>query len=209
MKNCDFEKTYGAVSEEMQVLVSNGKSLLSIEEFFKRRLEVTDRHLRKLLWDYVYLMRDSVFYPPIGNDKFKVVTNAPLMRSLTSESPFYRGALMLGKDVDESLAVYESLNGLEFRRTDLVLDKPLTMKQVLAHPVWQTLVPDKELLTQIVEKAFKRNKKKEDSKKGMGVYLAKTEDLATVATGRLWRIGTSYGATGYADLNEAEELLFK
>ncbi len=118
---------------------------------------------------------------------------------MTGDSKLYSGALVLGEDRDSSIAVYTSLNGAEFKRSDLEgqVRKKLSKDAVKNHPVWNALVNDKALLNEYVDATFTQGKERFGYDNMMGVWISSPQD---VATGRLWfvdRLNAYSYAGGY------------
>jgi len=109
----------------------------------------------------------------------------------TCTGTFYKGGSDLVKlvridpsliDIDENFTdafikqAYSKFDGFEIIRSKAKYNQFLTKNEVLDHPVWNWLVPDKNLLKYYSEIIFSY---KDDFQKSMGIWLRKNKEYTT------------------------------
>jgi hypothetical protein len=190
-----FKEFYGRNDKQMSKLIEDGRIPLSVAGLMQKRLDVLtgSDEVKSAWWDNYFDTGDGIFYHPEGN--VKVVLGAQPIRELTSDSNLLDGALVLDKDKDSSIEIYNSLKGVEFKRNDLKnqTGKVLTKEEVKAHPIWNALVPDKTLLKEYVDATFAQGKERFGYDNMMGVWISSPKD---VAVGRLWLV---FNLNNYSD----------
>jgi hypothetical protein len=118
---------------------------------------------------------DGVAYSTGRN--FKVILDAPQLRTINPKTKLQRGALILGENEE----AYRTLEGEEFDRDKVILERPLTADEAKAHPVWLKLARgDKSLLNAYVDKIFAEAKQKFKYNENMGLYLASSQNVPTM-----------------------------
>lgn len=189
-----YEQFCGANHKQMPLLIADGRIPISVSGLMKRRLEVLDSGDSELIsawWDNYVDTGNGILYHP--NGEVKIVSNAQPFLDMNSESKLSNGALVLGNNKDSSIEVYNSINGTEFKRSDLgKTGNVLTKDEVKNHPIWQELVGDKDLLSDYVDVAFKLGKERFNYDNMMGVYISNPQENVV---GRLWLVdGLSYNS---------------
>lgn len=157
-----YQEFYGAIREQMPLLIADGRTPLSVAGLMERRLNPT----QTTEW------RDNYFDTGDGfaykGDTFKVVADAQPLRELTGRTHLTRGAVVLAD------GAYEKLEGPEFSRKKLgeMLGRDLSADEAKQHPVWLALArDDKALLETYVGTMFEDMKKRFGYDTAMGVYL--------------------------------------
>lgn len=199
-----FKEFYGKNNEQMPKLIEEGRIPLSVASLFEQRLNnlSTTDALKSAWWDNYFDTGDGIFYHPNGD--FKVVLGAQPIKDLNSDSKLSEGALVLGDNKEESIEVYKSLDGVEFKRNELENKLGTTMRKadVKSHPVWNALVPDKKLFNEYVDATFSEGKERFDYDNMMGIWISSPQDKAV---GRLLYVnslsGNSY-ANGNIDIHD-------
>lgn len=159
-----FKEAYGRVVDTMPGLIAEGRVPANTADVMRQRLESGLQDWK----DNYFFLGDAIAYHP--NGKFKVILDSPTLRELTPKSNLKNGALILGD------GLYETLNGQEFSRSALTLDKDMTPADVKVHPVWQYVARDQKLLDAYVTKMFPEMKQRfgqgnTNYDNNMGVYL--------------------------------------
>lgn len=199
-----FKEFYGSENKQMPKLIEEGRIPLSVAGLMQKRLEVlagSSDEKKTAWWDNYFYTGDGLFYHPNGN--IKVVLGAQPIRDLTPYSNIVDGALVLDRYRDSSIAVYSSLDGAEFRRSDWEkhVGRLLTKEEVKKHPIWNALAGDKALLNEYVDATFAQGKERYGYDKMMRIWVASPR---YVATGRHWFVDYLYAnsnAGGNGNLN--------
>lgn len=194
-----FNEFYGRNIEQMPKLVEEGRIPLSVANLMQQRLEnlSSSEALKTSWWNNYFDTGDGIFYHPNGD--FKVVLGAQPIRDMNSDSKLSSGALVLNEDKEESIEIYKSLDGVEFKRNDLdnLFGKILSKSAVKSHPVWNALVPDKALFNEYVDAVFSEGKNQFGYDNMMGVWISSPQDKAV---GRLWCVyDLNYGSIANGD----------
>jgi hypothetical protein len=180
----DYKEFYGSNTEQMQKLLTEGRTPLSVSGLMKARLEFGEN-----LQDWMnnhFDTGDAVVYHPNGT--LKVLLDSNHLRELTPDSKLHGGALVLPN------GTYESLDGEEFTREDLekYVGKELTEEQVRENPIWRTLSRDQSLLSDYAELIFRKSKERLNYENNMGVYLDSISDNIKLRAWLVDRLG--YGS---------------
>jgi len=186
-----FKEFYGRNNEQMPKLIEEGRIPLSVANLMQQKLEnlSSSEALKTSWWNNYFDTGDGIFYNPNGD--FKIVLGAQPIRDMNSESKLSSGALVLGENKEESIKIYNSLDGVEFKRKDLnnLLGKTLSKSAVKSHPVWNALVPDKSLFNEYVDATFSEGKERFGYDNMMGIWISSPQDKVV---GRLWCVGNLY-----------------
>ena len=164
-----YKEFYGKNVEQMPKLLAEGRVPLSVAGIMEQRLRSGKQDWKDNYFD----TGDAFAYHPNGN--FKIVTDARLLRDITSASKLRNGALVLQD------GVYESLQGQEFTRKDMekLVERELSAEEVKAHPIWNRLARDRAMLTEYVDTMFAEMNKRFKYTENMGVYLSSAEKVPT------------------------------
>ena len=155
-----YEMYEGRNTKRMPELLADGRTPASVADIMERRLNSQNPNWKSLYFD----TGDMVAYHPNGN--IKVVRDAQLLREITAKTKLENGALVLGD------GVYESLDGAEFKRSDMAFDKDLKVEEAKSHPFWQFVTRDDALLSSYVDAMFPEMKAQFGYDKAMGIYLS-------------------------------------
>jgi len=156
-----YKEFYGKNTEQMPLLIAEGRTPLSVAGVMERRLRSDKPDWKNNYFD----TGDAIVYHP--DKKFKIVLDAQPLRRLNSESKLRNRALILED------GLYEDLEGEEFHYKDVkeLLERDLSQVEILQHPVWKAVARDSALLEEYVPKMFAEMKERFDYKTNMGVYL--------------------------------------
>ena len=156
-----YKEFYGRVTEQMPLLRAEGRVPISVADIMERRLNSDLQDWK----DNYFFTGDAIAYHP--DKKFKIVLDSDLLRTLKSESDVQNGALVLTD------GLYEDLQGEEFLYKDIkkLVEKNLSQKEILQHPLWKAVARNDELLKVYVQKMLARLNRN----KNMGVYLDSSE----------------------------------
>jgi len=177
----DYKEFYGRNTDQMPLLIAEGRTPMSAQGLMQRRLETLnsgDQDLIKTFWENYFDTGDAKFYNTNGNAK--VVLDSGIMRRINPQSKLKNGALIISDDE------YKALEGQEFTRDELnkyAKGESLSRKEVISNPIWKALARDQALLEEYAGKAFDKAKADHGYSKIMGVYVSDTPD---VPVGRLW-----------------------
>jgi hypothetical protein len=155
-----YEMYEGRNTKRMPELLADGRTPASVADIMERRLNSQNPNWKSLYFD----TGDLIAYHPNGN--VKVVRDAQLLRELTPKTQVVNGALMLPD------GMYESLDGVEFKRTDAVFDKDLKLQDARIHQFWQYVARDDALLASYADAMFPEMKAQFGFDEAMGIYLA-------------------------------------
>src|SRR3990167_6351666 len=138
----NYKEFYGRSTEQMPILIAEGRTPLSIAGLMRRRLEVLNSsdEVKRFYWDNYFDTGDGIAYHPDGRGK--IVLDAQPLRELTPSSQLRDGALIL------SPSVYDGLEGVQFSREDLakyITGERLKQGDVRKNKVWQALARDENL----------------------------------------------------------------
>lgn len=177
-----FKEFYGRNHEQMHKLIEEGRVPLSVAGLMQARLDAlngSSEDVKNAWWNNYFDTGDGILYHPEGN--MKIVLGGQVFRDMTSDSPLYSGALVLGDSKDASIEAYKSTEGVELRRSDLdgLVGQTLSKEAVKSHPVWNALVPNGALLNDYVDAVFELTGRE----KNMGIWTSSPQDKAV---GRLW-----------------------
>ena len=156
-----YEEFYGRTTEQMPLLIAKGRQLMSVAGVMERRINSDKKD-----WKGSYFFTgDAVAYHP--DKKFKIVSDAEILRNLNAESKLESGALILPE------GMYETLEGEEFlyKNVQKLLEKELSQADVLKNPLWKAVARDQALLEEYVPRMFAEMKKSFDYEENMGIYL--------------------------------------
>ena len=191
-----FKDFYGANHKEMPKLIAEGRVPLLSAGLMQERLNSLGTSTQDAWWNNYFETGDGIFYHPEGSAK--IVLGAQIIKDLTPNSPLSNGAIVLGDSIDESIAVYKSLDAVEeFSKKDienLKLRSVLSPEEAKNHPVWIALAGgDKILLNNYVDETFRLGKEQYSKEKMMDVYFGSAQKKAV---GRLWCVGSlGYGSS--------------
>jgi hypothetical protein len=137
-----YKEFYGPNKREMQKLVADGRTPMSVAGLMQRRLAVkgAEPAVQKAWMDNYFDSGDGIVYHPDG--KVKLVLDSQHLRNLTPDTELVGGALVL------PAGVYETLEGPEFTRAQLKkhVGNWLKSDQAKSNPMWQALARDQALL---------------------------------------------------------------
>jgi len=152
---------HGRNVDQMPLLIAESRVPMSVAGLMKRRLDSQRSDWRENYFD----VSDGVAYHP-DRKRFKVVLDAQLLRVMTANSKLNDGALVLAD------GVYEDLEGQEFTRKELegITGRHLTPDEVKAHPIWQVLARDNDLLKSYTDATFEEMNRRWHNDTGMAVY---------------------------------------
>jgi len=184
-----YKEFYGCLLDQIPKLLAEDRTPMSIKTLVRKRIE----SLYSLLgdscsdwWNNNLYVGDNILYHPNGNVK---VVLAEQFWNGFEEKNNYLGCLVSGSEKD-TLEVYESLEGIEFRRKDLegVVGRMLSKKGAKNNPIWNALVPDRSLLKEYIDAVFALNKHRLDFFDAMGVLIAPTDLCTDHVEMRLWLV---------------------
>lgn len=180
-----FDDFYGRNTEQMPILIADGRVPLSVAGLMEKRLDVLSAQysdkVRNAWWDNYFDAGDTISRNPEGNTKIEL--DSPVLRQINKKSELRNGALVLS---DES---YGKINAvLEFTKEEAqkYFQNSFTEQGVNQSPVWLALARDKELLKEYSHQVFALAKQRFNYDKNMGLYLASAENVPTM---RLWFVG--------------------
>jgi len=188
-----YKEFYGRNTEQMQKLIGEGYSPLSVAKLMELRInngeELPDSR------DKYVNMGDIVIYNQ--NEKLKIVYDSQHLREINPQSRIRNGALIL------EYSVYESLQGPEFTRSELKnsTEKQLSKKQAKENPIWLALARDKAKLHEYVDCVFSETKKIFGYTENMGVYLDLPSDNIKLRSWYVDGFGGRSDADGRVDLD--------
>lgn len=187
-----FKEFYGRNVEQMPLLVSEGRTPLSVAGLMQRRLETRNasNDIKPSWMDNYSDTGDAFAYHPDG--RVKIVLDSQTLREMTSESKRNGGALILGEDV------YNALQEEEFKKGELgKLETSLSAKDVKSHPVWRALARDQSLLNEYTDLIFSEAKQRFRYDSNMGIYLdsaqGESPEMRAVCVLRLEYRSSVYG----------------
>lgn len=163
-----YQEFYGRNVEQMPKLIAEGRVPISVAGIMAQRLNSGKEDWKDNYFD----SGDAIAYHPDG--KFKIILDSHSLREINAESKLKNGALVLAD------GLYESLQGQEFTRKDLVLGKDMSAADVKAHPVWQLVARDGNLLNEYADKMFAEMKQRFDYTENMGFYVADANKTPTL-----------------------------
>jgi hypothetical protein len=154
-------EAYGNNAIQMQQLVANGRTPMSVAYLMQKRLDVRDiddPEVKSAWTDNYFDTGDGVVYHPEGTETL-VVLDSEHLRNMNSQSPRNGGALLFSTDRDEAFEIYEQLkkesNVEVFKKGKLgAINKGLSRQKAKSHPVWNLLARDKNLLNTFVDATF-------------------------------------------------------
>ena len=177
-----YKDFYGRVTEQMPLLIAEDRIPLSVAGFMEGRLNST-----KPAWkDYYFFTGDLIAYHP--DKKFKIVLDDVNLRKLHAQTQLTPDHAL---PLEEGL--YETLEGEEFLYKDVkkFLDKELSQKEVLQHPVWKAVARNPALLETYVPQMFSEIKQRFNYDENMGMYLDSFDKVPKARALVLWLGGRS------------------
>jgi len=189
----NYKEFYGRSTEQMPILIAEGRTPLSIAGLMRRRLEVLNSsdEVRNSYWDNYFDTGDGIAYHPEGRGK--IVLDAQPLRELTPSSQLRNGALVLPS------GVYDRLEGVEFSREDLakyITGGRLKQGNVKKNRVWQVLARDENLLNDYAKAVFSQLRERYNEDRAMGLYRGSAENVPTMRSWCLGRLGGRSDASG-------------
>ena len=195
----NYKEFYGRSTEQMPILIAEGRTPLSIAGLMRRRLEVLNSsdEVKRFYWDNYFDTGDGIAYHPDGRGK--IVLDAQPLRELTplSSSQLRNGALVLPS------GVYDRLEGVEFSREDLakyITGGRLKQGNVKKNRVWQVLARDENLLNDYAKAVFSQLRERYNEDRAMGLYRGSAENVPTMRSWYLYRLLNWSDAYGYVHL---------
>lgn len=174
-----FKEFHGRNVEQMPLLVSEGRTPLSVAGLMQRRLETIDASMEvKSSWmDNYFDTGDAFAYHPDG--RVKIVLDSQTLREINPDSKRNSGALVI---IPEQ---YDAMSGEEFKKGELgTLETSLSSIDVKLHPVWRALARDQALLNDYTDMIFSEAKQRFKHASNMDVYLGsakgKTPEMRAV-----------------------------
>lgn len=183
-----YTKFFGRSIEQMPLLRQAGLVPMSVAQVMQRRLAVLCDDALWALWksrgfnyfvpDDPNVLLDSAWFDSsirtgdavaYKDNKIKIVLDAQPLREINLESKLRENGELLLPD-----GVYETLEGPEFRRNDLVCGRYLSQREVHYHPVWRVLARDQNVLDEYADVIFKQAKKRYGYNDNMGLFVINT-----------------------------------
>jgi len=187
----NYKEFYGRSTEQMPILIAEGRTPLSIAGLMRRRLEVLNSsdEVKRFYWDNYFDTGDGIAYHPDGRGK--IVLDAQPLRELTPLSSSQLSALVLPS------GVYDRLEGVEFSREDLakyITGGRLKQGNVKKNRVWQVLARDENLLNDYAKAVFSQLRERYNEDRAMGLYRGSAENVPTMRSWYLNRLGSRSNA---------------
>lgn len=143
-------------AQQMPLLIADKRVPITVAQVIEQRLNSQNPD-----WKKYFSTGDMIASHPNGN--IKLVRDAQILREITPKTSLDDGTIMLAD------GVYETLEGAEFRRSDLVFEEGLDAEDAKVHPVWQFIARDGALLEEYV--MFLKRESQFRCTKAMGLYL--------------------------------------
>ncbi len=180
----NHKEFYGKTTEQMPLLIAEGRSPLSAAGLMRKRLEVlasgVPDDIKLVWWDNYFDTGDGAVRNSDG--RLKIVSDAQYLRQLSPETVLVDRAVPFSDDV------YKGLVGEEFssQQVERYFNKPLSKSDAKTNPGWIALaMGDKSLLAEIVDATFAQAKERLGyDGKMMGIYQSVVPSEG--AAGRLW-----------------------
>lgn len=177
----------GRAIDQMPILLSEGRNLLSIFDLAKRKLDtlqkdfdVNDAEVREQWFCHTFCSSNGCLFHPNGN--LKVVLSPDYLLKLTPQTSLIDGFVPLGSDSESSIQIYNSIQGEEFTKEQI--------RKNCFETVWLTLFKnDRAFLDEyrsVLQFLFK-NQFKEAPDDFMGISLRKVP--SNFALGGIWNMG--------------------
>lgn len=185
---------------QMSDLIARGRTPASMVFVMNRKI-LTFGDVRDDVYFEFFDTGDGVAYHPDGS--FKVVLDSQHLRTVNPQTRLVDGGLPL------ELEVYNSLQGNCFSKNDRekLTGKWLTEEEAKKNPIWLAFARgNQELLDKYASKVFKflrDNYQDYEMRKGMGVFLSKTQDVPSL---RAWFFGGFEFARGRSSANGSYNL---
>ena len=180
-KRAEVEEEYklfkGIYREQMPLLVAQGYKPATTEQIMQGRLEKT------LAYNYYYDTSTGIFYAGNNQDKFKILPYSEVLARVNPKTSLYDGGI---RQTEEE---YESSNGIEFTRKDMILNQGLTEEEVIKHQGWLELANNNQaLLQEYIQSTFKLFKYRNGEDKAMGFYIRNPEKVPNIRAVCLLRL---------------------
>ncbi|MEK6960889.1 MAG: hypothetical protein AABX47_06975 [Nanoarchaeota archaeon] len=165
----------GTLIEQMPILIAQGMTPISAADLMRQRIWALSQptEVKILWWNNHFHLGDAVLYHPDG--KIKIELDSQLLRQLNAQSKLQDGQLGIDSET------YLSSRGKEFDGKEISpLGLPLSKTSILAHPLWNYLAREKELLEEYTTAVFEETQQfKYES--NMGVYINFTQGQMPLA----------------------------
>ena len=174
-----YKVFYGRNVEQMELLIKDKRVPLTMKQIIERRLNSKQDD-----WRHNYFNTCDLIVQYKG--KIKIVKSCDILKKMNKNTKLTNGGIKL------SLKQYKELNGKEFDKSKLILNRWLTRKEADKHPIWKYLLG--EHLLDYVKLIFF------EEEKAMGVYIIDEELFA-----RAWYVGRTGGRSdvvGWYDLDD-------
>ena len=175
-----IKEFYGRNTEQMPILIKEGRIPASLSFIFQKRLEVLTQDVPEEIKEaYLdnYFDTDTTFlYHPEGN--IKIVQSPGFVRSMNSESELKNGALVVGSSLDEGISIYNSFDVPEFTRDELkkYANNRKSISEAKSCPILAQLVPDQDLRNESIDAIFSEGKRRHDVDNMVGIYVGSPVD---------------------------------
>ena len=192
-----YQEFYGRNTQQMPKLIADGRIPMNVSQLMQKRLDVrnSEDEIKAAYMDNYFDTGDAVVYHTDG--RVKVVLDSQHLREINSGSNIRGNALILSKDI------YDSLQGEEFKKGKLgKVENSLSLADVKAHPVWKTLARDQTLLNDYADFIFAEGKKRFGYDEAMGIYMDSASDNVKLRSWCVNWLGGGSGAYGGSDLDD-------
>ena len=172
-----YKEFYGRITEQMPLLVEDGRVPMSSADLMDRRLEVRGHkfspEVRSAWHDNYFYTSDGILYHP--DRKIKVVPDFQSLRELHSKSKLIGGALVLEP------GVYEATQAEEFTKENLknIIKNSLSRDVAKSNHFWKILARDQNRLNAYVDFVFDETKRRFSYDQNMGLYIGTTQKEPT------------------------------
>lgn len=171
-----YKEFYGSNLEQMPKLIAECRSPMNVSQLMQRRLDFRNgpQDVKTAWMDNYFDTGDAVVYHPDGS--LLIIPDSLSLREMNPQSQLRNRVLLLDKDKDMALALYNHLKNcdgvLELKKGKVgKTETALTREEAKASPVWKALARDKSLLADYVDFIFAEGKQRFNYDNAMGVYM--------------------------------------
>ena len=192
---------HGAYTKQMPLIVKEGFNPATVSDVIKLLLK------GELSFDESHHTVSAIAYSGDKQDKFKIIHFSQELKNVSPETELYHGGIKLTQEQYDKIKAKE-FSRKEMKQEGMEINEKLLDEKILKHKGWLELVPDKNLLKQIMQKVFLQVHTKYKEKKAMGFFILGPQEVPSLHCWFLEKLDlySRFSVVGSYDLPLSSEL---